>query len=90
MATANVELAGEPDGLAGCYVSISVADTGTGMSPETVARAFEPFFTTKAPEKGSGLGLSSVYAFARQSNGTVVIASKQGEGTTVTIYLPRS
>jgi len=90
IATANVELTGEPDGLAGPHVSISVTDTGTGMSTETIARAFEPFFTTKAPEKGSGLGLSSVYAFARQSNGTVVIASKQGEGTTVTIYLPRS
>jgi signal transduction histidine kinase len=90
MATANVELAGEPDGLAGRYVAISVTDTGTGMSRETVARAFEPFFTTKAPEKGTGLGLSSVRAFARQSNGAVVIASKPGEGTTVTIYLPSS
>jgi signal transduction histidine kinase len=90
LATANAELAGEPDGLTGRYVAISVTDTGTGMSRETVARALEPFFTTKAPGKGTGLGLSSVYAFARQSNGTVVIASQPGEGTTVTIYLPCS
>lgn len=87
--TANAKLSGEPEGLIGCYVSLSLIDTGTGMPPETVARAFEPFFTTKAPEKGSGLGLSSVYGFAQQSHGTVVIRSKPVEGTAVTIYLPR-
>jgi two-component system NtrC family sensor kinase len=90
IATANAALNGEPEGLVGSYVSISLIDTGTGMPPEILARAFEPFFTTKAPEKGSGLGLSSVYGFARQSQGTVHITSKPGEGTAVTIYLPRS
>jgi signal transduction histidine kinase len=88
ISTANVELAGEPDCLVGPYVAIAMADTGGGMSPDVLARAFEPFFTTKAPDKGSGLGLSSVYGFARQSQGAAVITSSPGEGTSVVIYLP--
>lgn len=74
----------------GDYVVLSVADTGVGMSPEVKARAFEPFFTTKGPSKGSGLGLSTIYGFARQSGGNVTIYSEQGCGTTVNIYLPRA
>ncbi|MFC0253878.1 hybrid sensor histidine kinase/response regulator [Massilia consociata] len=80
---------GEVAGLApGPYVCISVTDTGTGMSPETQQRAFEPFYTTKETGKGTGLGLSQVYGFIKQSGGEVVIQSTQGEGTTITIYLP--
>jgi CheY-like chemotaxis protein len=67
-----------------------VADTGNGMSPEIQARAFEPFFTTKATGQGTGLGLSQVYGFAKQSGGTAVIESQLGKGTTVTLMLPRA
>ncbi len=74
----------------GDYVSLSVGDTGDGMTPEAMEHAFEPFFTTKDVGKGSGLGLSMVYGFARQSGGDVAIESKPGEGCTVTIYLPRA
>ena len=74
----------------GEYVAIAVSDTGTGMAPEVLARAFEPFFTTKAPGKGTGLGLAQLYGFAKQSGGTVRIESREGEGTKVTIYLPRT
>ena len=73
---------------AGRYVAISVSDDGTGMSANTLEQAFDPFFTTKAPGHGSGLGLSMVYGFARQSGGSVVLASRLGEGTTVRLYLP--
>ena len=72
------------------FVRISVIDTGTGMSPETVEKAFEPFFTTKDIGKGSGLGLAQVHGFASQSGGSVRISSKVGEGSTVSISLPRS
>jgi len=72
----------------GDYVCVSVTDTGTGMSPETVQRAFEPFYTTKETGKGTGLGLSQVYGFIKQSGGDVVIQSQLGEGTTIAIYLP--
>jgi PAS domain S-box-containing protein len=72
----------------GDYVRVTVADNGTGMPPEVVARAFEPFFTTKEVGKGTGLGLSQVYGFIKQSGGEVIIASRPGEGTAVSIYLP--
>jgi two-component system NtrC family sensor kinase len=82
---------GEVPGLnAGEFVRISVADTGEGMSTEALARAFEPFFTTKAVGKGTGLGLSQVYGFAQQLGGTAGIKSTEGEGTTVTVWLPRA
>ena len=74
----------------GDYVLISVTDTGTGMSPEVLARACEPFFTTKEPGKGSGLGLAQVYGLAQQSGGGLRIASTLGKGTSVVVYLPRS
>jgi CheY-like chemotaxis protein len=74
---------------AGEYVALSVSDTGTGMSPTTMARAFDPFFTTKPLGKGTGLGLSMIYGFAQRSGGHIQLRSKLGRGTTVTIYLPR-
>lgn len=77
------------DLLEGDYVRISVQDSGTGMSEKVQAHAFEPFFSTREVGEGSGLGLSMVYGFAKQSNGHVEISSKQGKGTTVSIFLPR-
>lgn len=83
-ATVNPELS------PGRYVVVSVTDTGVGMSPELVDKAFEPFFTTKAVGQGTGLGLSMVYGFARQSGGQVRIHSREGVGTAVSIYLRSS
>ncbi len=74
----------------GDYVRIRISDTGAGMTPEVKARAFDPFFTTKGPGAGSGLGLSQVYGMARQSGGSVSIDSSPGEGTVVTLLLPRA
>ncbi len=73
----------------GQYISISVTDTGSGMSSEVISRAFDPFFTTKPIGEGTGLGLSMIYGFARQSGGHVRIQSEVGMGTTMSIYLPR-
>lgn len=79
-----------PEVASGAYTLISVTDDGEGMTPEVIEHAFEPFFTTKEVGKGSGLGLSMVYGFAKQSDGHVSIYSEQGLGTTVRIYLPRA
>jgi len=80
----------DPDGLAGAFVRLSVSDNGPGMDADTLARAFDPFFTTKAVGKGSGLGLAQVQGFARQSGGVARIDSAPGQGTTVTLLLPRT
>jgi CheY-like chemotaxis protein len=91
--TANVTLdrrsAADWDVMPGEYVAVSVTDTGSGMSPEVMARAFDPFFTTKPFGMGTGLGLSMIYGFAQQSGGQARIWSEPGVGTTVRIYLPR-
>lgn len=81
--------AAEHDLPPGQYVTLCVSDHGAGMSPETVARAFDPFFTTKPLGEGTGLGLSMVYGFVRQSGGQARIHSVLGQGTTVCLYLPR-
>ncbi|MDZ5603816.1 PAS domain-containing protein [Pseudomonas sp. RP23018S] len=85
-----VEAARVLDVPTGQYLSISVIDNGTGMPPEVLAKAFDPFFTTKPIGQGTGLGLSMIYGFAKQSGGQARIFSEVGRGTTVTIYLPRS
>ncbi len=92
ISTRNVRLSANEVGdvRPGDYVQISVSDTGCGMTPEVLERAFEPFFTTKPVGKGTGLGLSQIFGFAHQSGGEVGIESKVGEGTTVSIYLPRT
>jgi PAS domain S-box-containing protein len=73
----------------GQYISLSVSDTGTGMPPDVIAKAFDPFFTTKPIGQGTGLGLSMIYGFAQQSGGQVRIYSEVGQGTVVSVYLPR-
>ena len=79
----------QPDIASGQYVMIAVADNGPGMHPDVLQRAFEPFFTTKPPGRGTGLGLSQVYGFIKQSNGHVRIYSEFGHGVTVKLYFPR-
>jgi hypothetical protein len=79
----------EHDMPEGQYLSLCVTDTGTGMTPDVIAKAFDPFFTTKPTGEGTGLGLSMIYGFAKQSGGQVRIYSEVGEGTTVCLYLPR-
>ncbi|MET0962251.1 MAG: cache domain-containing protein [Noviherbaspirillum sp.] len=74
----------------GEYVHIAISDRGTGMSADVLSRALEPFFTTKAVDKGTGLGLPQAYGFATQAQGTLVLHSAEGTGTTVSIYLPRA
>ncbi|MCE3272636.1 MAG: domain S-box [Ramlibacter sp.] len=79
-----------PDLSPGQYVMLAISDTGHGMPPDVVARAFEPFFTTKPEGKGTGLGMSMAYGFAKQSGGHIRIYSEVGAGTTIKLYLPRS
>ncbi len=93
IATSNARLdnvtADTPALSPGDYICIAVTDSGVGMSADVVARAFDPFFTTKPIGQGTGLGLSMIYGFARQSNGHATIDSKPGQGTSIRLYLPR-
>jgi CheY-like chemotaxis protein len=93
--TANVHLddvyaAANAEVVPGDYVMLAVSDTGVGMTPDVAEHALEPFFTTKPAGEGTGLGLSMIYGFVRQSGGQVTLKSAPGEGTTVTLFLPRS
>lgn len=95
ISTANVQLAEtlkaqDGDLEPGDYVVIRVADTGVGMSPEVIAKSTDPFFTTKAAGEGTGLGLSTIYGFLKQSRGHMNIRSQVGRGTTIELYLPRT
>ncbi len=84
------DLVANPEASPGRFITVSVQDSGIGMTPEILDRVFEPFFTTKDVGKGSGLGLSQVYGFARQSRGDVRLHSKSGEGSCVTIFVPEA
>lgn len=84
----NVLLGGEPDGLHGPFVALRVSDQGSGMSEEVRSRIFDPFFTTKGFGKGTGLGMSQVHGFVKQSGGAIRVESVVGQGTSVTLFLP--
>jgi signal transduction histidine kinase len=84
------DLLGPDEAEPGCYVEIAVTDTGVGMAPDVLPHVFEPFFTTKPAGQGTGLGLSQIYGFVRQSGGFVRLESRVGHGTTVRLFLPRS
>ena len=93
--TANVYLdeqyaASQIEVVPGQYVMLAITDNGSGMTPEVKAKAFDPFFTTKDVGHGTGLGLSQVYGFIKQSRGHVKLYSELGEGTTIKLYLPRA
>jgi signal transduction histidine kinase len=93
--TTNVRLdaayaSGQDDVAPGDYVVVAVSDTGSGMSADVVAKAVDPFFTTKPIGEGTGLGLSMIYGFAKQTRGNLRIYSEIGHGTTVKLYLPRA
>jgi PAS domain S-box-containing protein len=90
ISTKNSELGSSEPIAPGEYVAISVHDNGVGIPPDVISRVFDPFFTTKPVGKGTGLGLSQVHGFAHQAGGTVKIVSTLGQGTSVTIYLPRA
>jgi signal transduction histidine kinase len=84
------DLRDNPETEPGPFIAVSVSDTGSGMTPDITVRAFDPFFTTKAVGRGSGLGLSEVLGVVRQLRGHVVLKSAPGQGSVVTLFLPRA